>query len=71
MWEQVVETVAQPNILEFRMVKGTPLDLEIQVNQLLQAGYAIHGEVMEYVLPSTSNKIFIQPMVKYEELEVE
>lgn len=66
---EIVETVAGPNVLEFRMVRGTPLDLEVQVNQFLAEGFTIHGEVMEYVLPSTSNKIFVQPMVKYEELE--
>jgi len=51
----------------FTMVKGRPLDVEIEVNSLINKGYVLHGDIREYVLPGTNEKIFVQPMVKYKE----
>jgi len=53
----------------FRIIKGSPLDVEIGVNELIKEGYVLNGEIMEYVIPATNNKIFVQAMVKYKEPE--
>lgn len=68
MWEttETITESVQLDVLAFKMVVGTPLDLENQVNELLAEGFTIHGEAMEYIIPNTSNKVFVQPMVMYE-----
>lgn len=63
-WTQTTHK-ARPAV--YRIVKGTPLDVEIETNQLIEDGFLLNGPLMEYVLPGTSNKIFVQAMVKYEE----
>lgn len=51
---------------EYRIVKGSPLDVEIGVNQLISEGFVLNGQIMEYVIPCSTNKIFVQAMVKYD-----
>jgi hypothetical protein len=60
------ETKYKARAIEYRVVKGTPLDVELGVNQLINEGYVLNGQIMEYVIPSTNNKIFVQAMVKYD-----
>jgi hypothetical protein len=60
------ETKHRTRPIEYRIVKGSPLNVELGVNELINEGFVLNGQIMEYVLPGTSNKIFVQAMVKYE-----
>lgn len=50
---------------DFRLVKGKPADFEILVNKALAEGYELHGNVIDYVFPTTRERILMQPMVKH------
>lgn len=63
-WEKSTTYKAKP--IEYRIIKGSPLDVELGVNALIREGFVLNGTIMEYVLPSSTTKIFVQAMVKYE-----
>lgn len=64
---KLTETKYKARPIEYRVVKGTPLDVELGVNQLINEGFVLNGTIMEYTIPASHNKIFVQAMVKYED----
>jgi hypothetical protein len=61
----VTETTYEAKPEDYRLVRGAPGDVEKEVSKLITAGYELNGEIMEYIIPNTSTKIFVQAMVKY------
>lgn len=71
MFEWSETTVAVADITDYKLVRGTPSDVEEEVLDLIVEGFTILGEPIEYTIPSTTNTIIIQPMVKYEDVEAD
>lgn len=67
----MLELEKEPRIVKVVNVKGHPETVENEVNEFLAKGYDINSTLMEWTVPGTHQKIFVQQVVMYETTEDE
>lgn len=63
----MLELEKEPRIVKVVNVKGHPESVEKEVNDYLRMGYDINSALMEWTVPGTHQKIFVQQVVLYDD----